>query len=222
MRTTTLAIALIGFGAAASLARAEPSPANAQQPPAAPAIARQAEQPRTLLASPVVSGGYGAPMVSYTRFAGSDAVLVGGRGGWVINHRLVIGGGGYGVANRVEPPAGATSYGADHQINFGYGGVWLEYLIAPMEVVHGSIGTLIGGGGINYHRYRGSGMRGDSESDEVFVLDPAVGVEVNVTTFLRFAVQAGYRIVRGVTLVALDNSDASGFTAGAVLKFGKF
>jgi hypothetical protein len=226
MKTTTLALsmAVIGIAATAAVARADDAP-NTPPPPAAPppVVASHAEdQPRTLFSTPIKSGGYGAPVVSYTRFAGSDAVLVGGRGGWLINHQFVIGGGGYGVANRVRTPEGAAPNDSDYQINFGYGGLWLEYLVAPMQVVHGSIGTLIGAGGLTYHRFRPEGMAGDMESNAVFVLDPAVGVEVNVTSFMRFSVQTGYRVVRGVTLASLDNQDASGFTLGTLVKFGKF
>jgi hypothetical protein len=224
MKTTTLAIsmAVIGIAVAPTIARGdESSPPSPTAP--APAVAAHAEeQPRTLFASPIKSGGYGAPFISYTRFAGSDAVLVGGRGGWIINHQLVIGGGGCGVTNRVRPPAGATPNDADYQINFGYGGVWLEYLIAPMQVVHGSIGTLIGGGSLYYHRFRPQGMVGDMASDTVFVVDPVVGVEVNVTTFMRVSAQTGYRIVRGVDLASLSDRDAGGFTLGGLVKFGWF
>jgi len=87
-------------------------------------------------------------------------------------------------------------------------------------VVHGSVGTLVGAGGISYQRFRPH--MEDVESTSVFVLDPVVAVEVNVTTFLRVALQSGYRVVRGVDLATLDNGDASGFTLGAAVKFGGF
>jgi len=50
----------------------------------------------------------------------------------------------------------------------------------------------------------------------------AVAVEVNVTTFIRVALQSGYRVVRGVDLATLSNGDASGFTLGGAVKFGGF
>ena len=196
--------------------------AQTASPPAAPApaVTAPAEQPRTLLARPVHSGGYGAPVVAYTRFAGTDAVMVGGRGGWVLDHRFVIGGGGFGLATPPRETLGVGLDRADYQHTFGYGGVWLEYLIAPMSLVHGSVGTLIGAGGITYQRYRPDTQ--NLAETSVFVLDPVVGVEVNVATFLRLGVQGGYRVVRGVDLATLDNADASGFTLGALLKFGGF
>jgi hypothetical protein len=202
-----------------SIARAQAVPPQAP-PPAVTAPAP--EQPKTLLSRPIHSGGYGAPVVSYTRFADRDSVLMGGRGGWILNHRFVLGGGGFGLATPARQNAGALPEQADYQHTFGYGGLWLEYLVAPMNVVHGSVGTLIGAGGITYQRFRPEALAGDVETTSVFVLDPVAGVEVNVTTFLRIAVQAGYRVVRGVDLASLGNAGASGFTLGGALKLGTF
>jgi hypothetical protein len=194
--------------------------ASQTTPPAV--TAPVSEQPRTLLSRPFQSGGYGAPVVSYTRFADRDAVLVGGRGGWILNHQLVIGGGGFGLATPARQKAGADPNQADHQHTFGYGGLWLEYLIAPTNVVHGSVGTLVGAGGITYERFRPEPLIGAQESSSVFVLDPVVAAEVNVTSFLRLAVQGGYRVVRGVDLASLGNAGASGFTLGGLVKLGGF
>jgi hypothetical protein len=219
-RRRALAAGLLAAALVPAVARAQVvAPAGS----VAPAVVVPAEeQPRTLLARPLHSGGYGAPILSYTRFAGRDSVLVGGRGGWVINHQLVIGGGGFGLANPARPEGGASMNLADYQYTFGYGGLWIEYLIAPMRLVHGSVGTLVGGGGITYQRFRPEAMKQDLATTSVFVLDPVVGVEVNVTTFMRFAVQGGYRVVRGVSMAGLDNGDASGFNVGGALKFGGF
>jgi hypothetical protein len=212
--------------AAVALAVAICVPAVARGETAAPptaatpvVMAPAPEQPRTLLSRPIHHSGYGAPVVSYTRFADRDSVLVGGRGGWILNHQLVIGGGGFGLATPARQQAVDQ---ADYQHTFGYGGLWLEYLIAPMNVVHGSVGTLVGAGGITYQRFRPASLAKDQESSSVFVLDPIVAVEVNVTTFLRVALQGGYRVVRGVDMTSLSNSGASGLTIGGALKMGGF
>jgi len=210
-----LLISLVGT----SVARAEEAATAAPAPPAPVVWVPAQEQPRTLLSRPIHHSGYGAPVVSYTRFADRDSVLVGGRGGWILNHQFVIGGGGFGLAT---PARQSAVDQADYQHTFGYGGLWLEYLIAPMNVVHGSVGTLVGAGGITYQRFRPASLAKDQESTSVFVLDPVVAVEVNVTSFLRIALQGGYRVVRGVDLASLSNGDASGFTLGGALKVGGF
>jgi hypothetical protein len=70
---------------------------------------------------------------------------VGGQGGWMLGHRFMLGGGGYGLVTRV----GAADYDAflrSHgviagasSIHFGYGGVVAEALInyrAPVQLQH--------------------------------------------------------------------------------------
>jgi hypothetical protein len=86
------------------------------------------EHPQTLVGGRVTQGAFGGPSATFTRLRGEDALLVGARGGWLINHRLVLGGAGYGLANRVSVPKGTTPNDADYQLGFGYGGVWLEYV----------------------------------------------------------------------------------------------
>ena len=91
-----------------------------------------------------------------------------------------------------------------------------------MRLVHGSVGTLIGAGALNYHRFRGTAGQPDSDTDTVFVLDPTVAAEVNVTPHLRVSLGAGYRVVRGVALDGLGSADAGGFTLGGAVKLGSF
>jgi hypothetical protein len=62
----------------------------------------------------------------------------------------------------------------------------------------------------------------DTRSDAVFVLDPVAAIEVNVIRFMHIGVQAGYRFVSGMGLPGLRNRDVSGFTFGAIAKFGVF
>jgi hypothetical protein len=60
-------------------------------------------QEQTLVGNGEISnGGFGGPVIKYTQIKNEPAILVGGRGGWIINHTFVIGGGGYGLANQIE------------------------------------------------------------------------------------------------------------------------
>jgi hypothetical protein len=119
-------------------------------------------------------------------------------------------------------PEGSTPSDADHQLTFGYGGLWTEYVVAPSRLVHGSVGVLVGGGGLSYHRFRPTESRGDSAMDAVFVMDPTISVELNVVSLVRLDLFVDYRAVAGVDLVGLGNRDVSGFGAGTIVKFGRF
>jgi hypothetical protein len=214
-------------------AEAPPPPTAEQpQPPETPPIpkappSQPREEPKrdmeTLISDNISSGGYGGAVLMYSRILDRDAVFFGGKGGWIINHHFVLGGAGFGMVTRVPTPAGAPDIGEDLRTEFGYGGIWLEYIFLPDKLVHGSIGTLLGGGSVAYSRIRRTERQDrEVENDVVFAAEPVISVEMNISRFLRLAVGAGYRYVGGVNLTGLRREDVSGFTGSVMLKFGRF
>ena len=178
----------------------------------------------TLMKGRVSHGGFGGPVVKLTQIKNDFSVLVGGRGGWIINHSIVLGGGGYGLVNdnideRIIPPD-TTLF-----LTMGYGGFEFEYIITPHRLLHASFGTLIGGGGLDYS-YRSPDRYYNNHrqwyDDAFFVFEPGANAEMNVTSFFRFVLGASYRLVAGVETSGLDDSDLSGPSANITLKFGKF
>ena len=169
----------------------------------------------------ITNGGFGGPVIKYTQIKNEPAVLIGGRGGWIINHTFVIGGGGYGLANQIEGD-NFIDFSKPY-INFGYGGLELEYIIQSDQIVHFSVYTLIGAGGVNYRdNMHSSWDNWDYNSDEFFVLEPALNVEVNITSFFRINAGANYRYISGVNYDNLKNEDLAGFSGVLTLKFGSF
>ena len=57
-------------------------------------VATAAQNAQTLMGSDIRHGGFGGPVVKFTEIDGQFGVLVGGRGGWIINDSFVIGAGG--------------------------------------------------------------------------------------------------------------------------------
>jgi len=185
-----------------------------------------AAQEETLLKSDLKSGGFGGPVVKFTAIYDQSALMIGGRGGWIINHSLVIGGGGYAVVNEVHAPEGALPFEEfPLDIEFSYGGFELEYIIHPKSLVHFSIYMLIGGGAMNYVKDVGPVIESNEqagETDFVFVLEPAVNAELNVTKWFRLNAGISYRLVTGVEQERLKESDFNGLAATLIFKFGKF
>ncbi|MBU0508221.1 hypothetical protein KKH27_05225 [bacterium] len=106
----------------------------------------------------------------------------------------------------------------------GYGGFTIGITGGWNRLVHPTFTLLIGGGSVNYfyadhpnYHYHESVI-----SDEFFVLEPSLGIEMNITTFMRTELSAGYRMVSGVQMYHLDNNDIGGPTGGILFKFGKF
>ena len=166
-------------------------------------------QEKTLVSEDFHSGGFGAPVVKFSEVADEFAVFAGGRGGWIVNHTFVIGAGGYGLANDIR--FSDSVIGRD--IEFGYGGLELEYINSSNKLVHFTVYLLIGGGGL-------SGTVVEEES--VFVLEPALNGELNITSFFRLNGGVGYRWVSAVDNPGFEDSDFSAVYGQLTAKFGAF
>jgi hypothetical protein len=166
--------------------------------------------PQTVLDSgDLESGGYGAPVMKVTSVAGSTGILVGGQGGWLINHTFGLGGAGYGLAN-------ASSIKVQNSaVDFGYGGLLLEYIYDSDSLVHPSASVLIGAGGV-------STQGGNGPSNAVFVAEPQLSLNLNFTKFARPALHVSYRYVGAAGALGLSSANLSGFAAGISIAFGKF
>jgi len=180
-------------------------------------------QEETLIDGKVEIGGFGGPVVKFTSVNNEFAVMVGGYGGWLINHSFMIGGGGYGLTNNITPGLEAKRiYGDDTRITFGYGGLVLEYIGNSNKLVHYSISTLIGGGGIMYGKKMNGYNWDERVNYAVFVAEANLAAELNVTTFFRINAGIGYRFVSDTEIVGLKNSDLSAPSINLTFKFGKF
>ncbi len=176
-------------------------------------------QEETLISGQLEHGGYAGPVIKFTTINNDWEVMVGGRGGWIINHSFVLGGGGYGLVTDVE--AEHIDRTRDVVLELGYGGGMLEYVGNPNELIHYSVSLLIGGGGVNYIREI-TNTRLYTDADAFFVLEPEVNFMVNITTLFRAGVGAGYRLISGVDLAGLSDSDIGGLSINMVFKFGDY
>jgi hypothetical protein len=194
-------------------------PALAQDGGAPPESPKEPE-PEVLIKKGVRHGGWGGPVMHVSSLRDRAAVFVGGRGGWLIDGRFTIGGGGFGLTNRIPAPGGVGRPGESLDLQMGYGGGWLEYTFRPLKLVHLSAGLLIGGGEFSL-RFRHGGAYG-SGNDGFFILEPALMAELNLAKVVRADVGVAYRWIAGADMGDLSYSDVSGPSAVVAFKFGKF
>lgn len=200
-----------------------------------PTLAQEDEGMRTLFGNDngrIDNGGWGAFSLGYTRVAGKDAFISGGRGGWLINHRFTLGGGGYGFMtnynyNGHEPTAD------NYALAGGYGGLLIEPVIEPFRPVHLSIPILIGGGGagvVNEQDYHGDHEY--SAYAPFFVFEAGIDLEFNIVKFFRVALYGSYRYTSDLLVdyyspdnilqFSVPTNALRGFNGGITFKFGKF
>ena len=177
-------------------------------------------------------GGYGAPESKLTTVMSSPALLLGAQGGWVVNHRFILGLAGYGLASRHEVPETMRVGGLPSTLEMGYGGLRLGYIVAPASLVHFGFGVVMGGGGlVAVSREPATTVAPNGErtseqrranADAFFAFEPEIEGEVNVTQFMRIAVSGSYRVIDGIEAPGLDIASLSGPSLGLALRFGAF
>lgn len=157
--------------------------------------------------------GFGGPTMSYTTINGEFAFMMGGGGGVIINN-LFLGGYGEGLSNTLN--TGGDN--AIRNLEFGHGGFWVGYEIAPHRIIHPVISSRIGWGTIN-------GVDTDNHflTDNVFVVVPTVSAEINFTRFFKVNVGAEYRQTLNVNVLnGLSNKDFSNVGVYMNFVFGWF
>jgi hypothetical protein len=186
-------------------------------------------------------GGYGGPFVKVGELEGQTAVMMGGKGGWLINHTITLGIAGCGMVNApTQKYINADNEEVEASLRFGYGGFYLEYINNPASVVHINANVLFGWGGIIFDEEGdwGGFNNTDNNNDDFekknpnvsyFVIEPSIGVEMNVTSFFRIGLDASYRFGNKIGSNALfrDNPvikdyKIDGFSGSLVFKFGAF
>lgn len=196
--------------------------------------AQDTEEPqeiKTLFTKGAKIRGFGGFDMKISPVNNYNTLLIGGHGGIILNNNLIVGGGGYGMSTTnkfdgIDPAQELYLYG-------GYGGLVLGYSLSPKEIIHIHFPVLIGGGGFevsdrkDLREFRDQNQLALDhrvEHSSVFVVEPGVEVEINVTKFFRFGMGGSYRIVQGAVLDRnnITDSDLSSWAANVSFKFGKF
>jgi hypothetical protein len=170
------------------------------------------------------NGGYGAVSFSYTQIDGKDAFLMGARGSWIIDHSFAIGLGGVGFINDVNLHSWMNNQ-VDNNLAGGYGGLYLEPIVAPRFPVHLSFPVLFGVGAITNIEANidwNNWTPTESRSDVYLVFEPTVELEFNLTRHMRLGGTFGYRFTSDVDIKNINPNILKGYNAGLIFKFGRF
>lgn len=172
-------------------------------------------------------GGYGAFSVGYTQIGGQDVLTLGGRAGWLIDHHVTLGLAGNALVNSIY----LDGYWPDENGYYlvgGYGGFFVEPIIAPYFPIHVSFPIMIGGGGLALNDHTWHDYSWDNHDyepydwDYYFVFEPGVEIELNVVKFLRLAFGASYRYASDMHMQNVPKDLMRGFNGTFTLKMGFF
>jgi len=176
-------------------------------------------QTEALFDNEIDSGWTAGLLYKAGQIDGQCVNFLGGQGGWIINHQLVLGGKGYFMVNQVDMEELQNIV-----LGFGCGGLFLEYIIAPSKVLHFSIESMIGLGGVynDVKDYSDDHDPIDYTGDSCFIFEPGINMALNVTENLRIATGATYRYVNGIDYDGGVKDNISGLSAQIIFQFGEF
>lgn len=182
----------------------------------------KAQQTETLFSGSVRHGGYGAIFHGVTSLNGQATYLRGSKGAWVIRfdngNALHIGFAGYRSDKAFDVVNWRGTGSEIPELKTNYGGFELEYTLRSLDLFHFGFKTLIGNGDVRYQ----NGANFEKKSDNFFVVQPGASLYVNITSWFRLSGSVLYRYASNINLDGTSDSDLSGFSVAAGLRFGKF
>jgi hypothetical protein len=164
--------------------------------------------------------------MGYTQINDEDAWVVGGRAAWIIDHSFALGVGGFGLMNDI-PVDQYWEEEEEMSLIVGYGGILLEPIFMARQPVHLTMPVLVAGGAISmapgsYWTTDQEWAPGAYHNDIIFVFEPGLELELNLTRFMRLSGGVSYRLTSEIELPGMDDDILNGYAATFSLKFGKF
>ena len=174
--------------------------------------------PQTLLGDGIeYTSGFGGFMLQFPSIDGNVSSMTGGGGAVIINNQFYLGGYGLGLADDKR----VTVEGVEYFVDFGHGGIMMGYVIMPTQMVHMEVGTKVGWGQVSFRETPSIPATRDIH-DNIFLVNPTVSVEVNMTSWFKLNTGVGFQFANGVDNFYYDSNDFNGVTYNLSLLFGWF
>ncbi len=185
------------------------------------ALAAKAEE-ETLLGAGIENVGAYFSIDSHVSHFDSDInFLTGGRFVLIFNNVIGIGS----ASSEIADGKTFELNGVKADLTADYGGLYFEYINNYSSSVHYNLNCLLGFGTASFNDVLipdGNGNSWFKETSSFFVVEPKANIEVNVISYVRLELGAGYRFAMGVELPYFDDADINGFTATLGIKIGLF
>lgn len=187
----------------------------------------------TLFPEEFKSGYFGGPVLKATSMHDEFGLVVGARGGWIVNRKFVLGASAHYLVNSIgietTVPDTVALVDTTFDMMLIYGGPEFEYISESHKLLHYTFSTLIGAGVIDYKDFdclacdedEDSDLYGDLDADVFFIVEPSVNIILNVTPMLRMGLGLSYRYVHDVELKGVKNEDLMGLSGVLTVKIGR-
>ncbi|NNF35348.1 MAG: hypothetical protein HKN68_14650 [Saprospiraceae bacterium] len=164
----------------------------------------QAQREETVLGSGGIklTGLWGGSVNSISSFDSNFELNNGGFFLFELNQDFLIGWTGYG--SEFTTDNGVNAKITNHDLLLGY-------TFNSYKSLHPVVYLQTGGGRLKIE---------NEANDKVMVIQPSVGVEINIVRWFRLGLDGGYRFTTNVDTPNFSDSDLSSFFMGVRLKFG--
>ncbi|MGB0431724.1 MAG: hypothetical protein ACPGLV_14720 [Bacteroidia bacterium] len=175
----------------------------------------------TLINSKTRIGAYVSIENQYKDFNSSfPGIYSGARVGFIFNRNLFVGFGAYGLTNEININDVFES-GDEFEIESGYGGLSIEYVLFPKRAVHLSFPCMLGVGGASI-RESGFGLNRTYDDDIFWHYQAGANVELNLTKWMRVSGGVYFTEAQYFELAGVSNTMFDGLSYGMSLKLGRF
>ena len=151
------------------------------------------------------TGIWVGPKYNFSYFQEDFSYVRGGMVGFEFGNTVLIGWSGTRFKDRVFVE------GVESPFRLDYSNFLLNFTPRSSRAIHPLVGFQFGGGKLKFD---------NGESERIFVVQPSVGIELNVFQWFRAGVEGGYRHVSGVDHPNLETADVSSPFAQINLRFG--
>jgi hypothetical protein len=149
-----------------------------------------------------LTGLWGGTTNGFVKFQNDFSLNNGGYFVFEINENFLVGWSGYGSGTELADGTKVDIDGND---------LLLGYTFDSNNAIHPAVYLKGGSGSLE--------IEGNAD-DNVSVIEPSIGVELNVFRFMRIGIDGGYRFVNGVDTAGYTDQDFSSAFIGLRLKFG--
>lgn len=163
--------------------------------------------------------------IFHSKFEPSQALVLGGKINGEFNGKVMVG---LSFKSKIsalyysEPKQAAPNTQQKMSLGYGYGGLYLGYVVLPQKRVHFNISNLFGLGRIKQYEYYGSGSRNKINATTCFVLEPMFNIVVNANKKLRIETGIGARMISAQKLVYLKAANLDGLIIQLCFKLGQY
>lgn len=185
------------------------TPAPEVAPAASPAVATKTE---TLLGGDLPANVAASLVYRSVTVNADRGSMLGLRADYIVDHAAFIGLAGY---MTVSSPELRISNTDRHSLRFGYAGLDMGYIIASHRLVHLTARGLLGVGGVSHVSTTSNVTAGPSV---VYIAEPSLELNVNVTEMIHASVGVGYRFSSGINLQKMAVNGLDGVNLDLVLE----